>query len=97
MVQYIFGHSSEEIIKMYIATIDDKKDRYVSDLGSYLQTSYSGNEYVVDNSPMITFRTSDLRKLISDIDFGSKNIKDTSNDVYIISNFLSLAEGMRVK
>lgn len=67
IIQYIFGHSSEEITKVYIGTIDEKKDKFVGDLSDYLENSYVGKAYEIDNSPVITLKTADLRELIQSI------------------------------
>ena len=67
IIQYIFGHSSEEITKVYIGTIDEKKDKFVGDLSDYLESSYIGKACEIDNSPVITLKTADLRELIQSI------------------------------
>lgn len=109
IIQLTFGHASEEITRRYIGDINKTMDRYGNDLSDYLSLSYNGGEYCVDNSPVITFKTSDLRKLISDIYMrGKESCKPSyfpsyflsengTNDIDTINDLISMAESMRVK
>lgn len=98
IIQYIFGHSSEEITKVYIGTIDEKKDKFVNDLSDYLEDSYCGKSYEVDNSPVITLKTSDFRELIQRIytegmRSSDKNGTEIASD---IGKFITIAESKMV-
>ena len=97
IIQYIFGHSSEEITKVYIGTIDERKDQFVNDLSDYLENSYVGKSFEIDNSPIITFRTQDLRQIVSDIYMEAKHNIGKTDDVSIINSLVTMAEKMRVK
>ncbi len=99
IMQLMFGHSSEEITRRYIGDIDETKDRYGRDLSDYLSQSYKGVEYQVDDSPVITFKTSDLRKLVSCIYLkGKENHNENgADDIAIINDLISMAESMRIK
>ena len=98
IIQYIFGHSSEKITKVYIGTIDEKKDKFVNDLSDYLETSYVGKSYEIDNSPVITLKTADLRELIQQI--YTEGISANSNNGTEISSaigkFITIAESKMV-
>ena len=98
IIQYIFGHSSEEITKVYIGTIDEKKDKFVSDLSDYLETSYVGKAYEIDNSPVITLKTADLRELIQQIytEGMSANGQNGTEIASAITKFTSIAESKMV-
>ena len=98
IIQYIFGHSSEEITKVYIGTIDEKKDKFVSDLSDYLENSYAGKSFEIDNSPVITLKTVDLRELIQAIytEGMSANIKDGTEIASAIGKFITIAESKMV-
>ena len=98
IIQYIFGHSSEEITKVYIGTIDEKKDKFVSDLSDYLETSYVGKAYEIDNSPVITLKTADLRELIQSI-YTEGMFASSQNGTEIasaIGKFITIAESKMV-
>lgn len=98
IIQYIFGHSSEEITKVYIGTIDEKKDKFVSDLSDYLENSYIGKAYEIDNSPVITLKTADLRDLIQQIytEGMSANSQDGTEIASAIGKFITIAESKMV-
>ena len=98
IIQYIFGHSSEEITKVYIGTIDEKKDKFVGDLSDYLENSYEGKAYEIDNSPVITLKTADLRELIQAIytEGMSANVNDGTEIASAINKFTSIAESKMV-
>lgn len=98
IIQYIFGHSSEEITKVYIGTIDEKKDKFVNDLSDYLENSYVGKAYEIDNSPVITLKTADLRELIQEIYTEGMSVS-SQNGIEIasaIGKFISIAESKMV-
>lgn len=98
IIQYIFGHSSEEITKVYIGTIDEKKDKFVSDLSDYLENSYVGKAYEIDNSPVITLKTADLRELIQEIYTEGMSVSG-QNGIEVasaIGKFISIAESKMV-
>lgn len=98
IIQYIFGHSSEEITKVYIGTIDEKKDKFVNDLSDYLENSYVGKAYEIDNSPVITLKTADLRDLIQEIYTEGMSVS-SQNGIEIasaIGKFISIAESKMV-
>lgn len=94
IIQYIFGHSSEEITKVYIGTIDEKKDKFVNDLSDYLATSYDGKSFEIDNSPVITLKAADLRDLIQSIYIEGMSATDKSGTeiASAIGKFISIAE-----
>ena len=98
IIQYIFGHSSEEITKVYIGTIDEKKDKFVGDLSDYLENSYVGKAYEIDNSPVITLKTADLRELIQSIytEGMSASSQDGTEIASAIGKFIAIAESKMV-
>lgn len=99
IIQYIFGHSSEEITKVYIGTIDEKKDKFVNDLSDYLENSYDGKSYEIDNSPVITLKTADLRELIQSIYMDGMLSTDRSGAeiASAIGKFITIAESKMVR
>lgn len=98
IIQYIFGHSSEEITKVYIGTIDEKKDKFVNDLSDYLENSYDGKCYEIDNSPVITLKAADLRELIQTIytEGMSANGRGGAEIASAIGKFITIAESKMI-
>lgn len=100
IIQYLFGHSSEEITRLYIATIDEKMEKYIDDFSVALKAFMNGENYEVDNSPVVHFKTQDLRKIVSDIYFKGKQSaisNDGKSDIDIINDLLTEVERIRVQ
>lgn len=100
IIQYLFGHSSEEITRKYIATIDEKMEKYMDDFSIALKTYLEGNEYEVDNSPVVHFRTQDIRKIVSDIYLKGKQSalgNDGKSDIDIINELVTEMEKIRIQ
>ena len=97
IIQYLFGHSSEETTKLYIGTIDEQKDKFVNDLSEYLNLSYSGKSFEIDNSPVITLKTADLRDLLQSVYVRGMTATDKSGVAIAsdIGEFISIAENKR--
>lgn len=92
MVQFMFGHSSEDITKEYIGAIDEKIDRYVEDYSNYLKDCSDGRTVTIDTSPVISIKSNDLREILQKA-LGHKN---RDNDIEILNQLLSMVEEMRV-
>lgn len=97
ILKILLGHSSEKITEVYIGDIDETKDLFVSDFSKFLEKSYSGEEYMIDNSPVITFRTQDLRQMVSDIYMEAKHNMGKADDITIINSLITMVENMRVR
>ena len=97
ILKILFGHSSEKITEVYIGDIDETKDLFVSDFSKFLEKSYGGEEYMIDDSPVITFRTQDLRQMVSNIYMEAKRNIGKSDDVSVINSLITMAENMRVR
>ena len=100
IIQYLFGHSSEEITRLYIATIDEKMEKYIDDFSVALKSFMNGENYEVDNSPVVHFKTQDLRKIVSDIYLkGKQSALDSGgkSDIDIINDLITEMEKTRIQ
>lgn len=100
IIQYLFGHSSEEITRRYIAAIDDAMGRYINDFSDTLEKYLEGEEYEIDSSPVISFKAQDMRKIVSDIYLKGKESALSSNgdsDIDIINDLITEVEKMRIQ
>lgn len=100
IIQYLFGHSSEEITRRYIGEIDEKMDRYMEDMSVATKAYLEGKDYEIDNSPVIHFKTQDLRKMVSDIYFRGKLSaisNDGKSDVDVINDLITEVEKIRIQ
>ncbi|MSA02202.1 tyrosine-type recombinase/integrase [Lactonifactor sp. BIOML-A3] len=92
MVQFMFGHSSEDITKGYIGAIDEKIDRYTEDYSDYLKNCMEGKDINIDKSPVISIKYGDLRVILQE----ALTITSEKNDIAAMNQLLSMVEEMRV-
>ena len=64
IVQSMFGHSDPNITKMYIGAIDEKIDKYNIDYAEYLLDVSSGKEVAVQNTPIYSLKSDDIREIL---------------------------------
>lgn len=98
-IQFLFGHASEQITRHYIGEIGQEMDKYMEDISTATKAYFEGNGYEVDNSPVMSFRTQDIRKMVSDIYIKGKQSAlsgDGLNDMEIINGLISDMEKMRL-
>ena len=85
ILQDIYNHSSESITSRYIGLTKSKTDKYYDDMGNFFNdTIFGKNEMVIDNAPVVTIATADLRDIIKmAYDEGMKNHSETDYNVHI--------------
>lgn len=96
MVQFMFGHSSEDITKGYIAAIDEKIDKFTQDYSDYLIAKRDGKSFDINNSPVIVLRTSDLREVLQKAYLMGKNNQNGEDDIGVMNRLISLVEELCV-
>lgn len=97
MVQFMFGHSSENITKGYIGAIDEKIDKFTQDYSDYLVAKRDGKSFDINSSPVIVLRTVDLREILQKAYLSGKGNPTGENDIEIINQLLELVESKCVK
>lgn len=97
MVQFMFGHSSEDITKGYIGAIDEKIDKFTQDYSDYLVAKRDGKEFDVNNSPVIVLRTPDLREVLQKAYITGKENSVGENDIEAMNQLLSMVENLCFK
>lgn len=98
-IQFLFGHSSEQITRHYIGEIGEEMDKYMEDISNATKTYMEYGQYEVDNSPVMAFRVQDVRKAISDIYFkGKQSVAENKgvSDMEIINQLITDMERMRL-
>lgn len=85
ILQEIYNHSSESMTMRYIGLTKSKADKYYDDMGEFFTDSIFGkNEMIIDNAPVVTIATSDLRDIIKmAYDEGMKNHSETDYNVHV--------------
>lgn len=103
IIQYLFGHASEDITRRYIGEIDERMDEYMDDLSDATKAYLNGEGYEVDNSPVITFRTADLREVVTNIytagmnEFEANKDRNMSDVMARINELISDVEKRRIQ
>lgn len=98
-IQFLFGHSSEQITRHYIGEIGQEMDRYMEDMSTAAKSYMECGQYEVDNSPVMAFRVQDIRKIVSDIYFkGKQSVVENNSisDVEIINGLITDMEKIRL-
>ena len=64
ILQKFFNHSSRETTMRYIGLSQEKQDKYSSDWGNVMSDIVNGKEIAIENTPVVTLKTEDLRAII---------------------------------
>ena len=64
VLQKFFNHSSREITLRYIGLTQEKQDQYSSDWGNVMSDIVDGKDIAIENTPVVTLKTEDLRAII---------------------------------
>ena len=64
VLQKFFNHSSRETTMRYIGLSQEKQDKYSSDWGNVMSDIVNGKEIAIENTPVVTLKTEDLRAII---------------------------------
>ncbi len=100
IIQYLFGHTSEEITRGYIATISETMGDYMEDFSSYIQLSFEGKTYEINNMPIISLQVSDLRNIIQkayNLGIGNSLVQDVNTHMEIMNQLVSEMEKIRIQ
>lgn len=94
VLQSVLGHESIETTKIYIDVVDEKAAKMFDDVSSYIRDADRGILPAIDNTPITTLRTNDLRDvLIAAYKYG----KDGENDeMGTLNLLLSIVDKKRV-
>ena len=64
VLQKFFNHSSRETTLSYIGLSQEKQDQYSSDWGNVMSDIVDGKNIAIENTPVITLKTDDLRDIL---------------------------------
>ena len=64
ILQKFFNHSSRETTLKYIGLSQEKQDKYSSDWGNVVSDVSEGKQIAIENTPVVTLKTEDLRNII---------------------------------
>ena len=63
-LQRFFGHSSREMTANYIGLSQEKQDKYSNDWANVMSDISEGRPVTIENTPVITIKSNDLRDII---------------------------------
>ena len=93
VLERFFNHSDRATTLRYIGLTQEKQDKYSLDWGNVMTDVLDGKKPTIENSPVVTLKSSDLRDiLISAIKKG----RERSDDLSILNNLISTIEQKRV-
>lgn len=94
VLQSILGHESIEMTKIYIDIVDEKATKMFEDVSCYIRDADKGILPAIDNTPIITLRTNDLRDvLIAAYRYGQNGKND---EMGTLNRLLSIVDEKRV-
>lgn len=65
IIQSIFNHTDTSITLKYIGLSEERKRKYFDDFGNVIRNVETGNtDVVVNNSPIVSLRHEDLRRIM---------------------------------
>ena len=99
ILQRFFGHSDRNITSHYIGLTREQEDQYVKDNGNLMEDVKNGRRPALENLPVITLQTQDLRDIIQMAYMEGKNntaINDTEEHLDAINTIMNLIDEMRV-
>lgn len=94
ILQSIFNHTDTETTLKYIGLSEIRKKEYFNDFGDMISNVENGNtEVMINNSPIISLKHEDLRKIISYI-IENKNI---DSDINIFNKAMDMVDKLKIK
>lgn len=99
VLQSIYVHDSSETTKIYIDIIDEKAQKYFNDVADFVSQKENGTDLVIQNMPVITLNTSDLRSVVIKaykLGAENKNNPDAADHMDIINDLISELENIRI-
>lgn len=81
ILQDIFNHTDQQVTMRYIGLSDERKRQYFEDMGDVVRKLNQGDaELKINNSPIISIKTSDLRKVLIQAIGNQENSTEILND-----------------
>lgn len=92
ILQEILAHNDIKTTMKYIGLTGERKHQYFTDISEFMKGVEDGKEEVIDNTPVVSLKTSVLRDIISFV------IKDrnSNNDVDLMNEAMKMVETSRI-
>lgn len=91
-LQSIFNHADTSITLKYIGLSEERKKKYFNDFGDVIRRVENGDtEVIINNSPIVSLRHEDLRKVIM---FA---IQSDKSDIETFNSAMSMVDELKIK
>lgn len=91
-LQSIFNHADTSITLKYIGLSEERKKKYFNDFGDVIRRVENGDtEVIINNSPIVSLRHEDLRKVIM---FA---IQSSQSDIEIFDSAMNMVDELKIK
>lgn len=84
ILQRIFAHSDPQVTLSYIGLSRNREVQYFEDNGDFIKDIMDGGKPEIDNAPVVTIKTADLREVISAAYNAGREGTDEANPDYHI-------------
>lgn len=93
ILQRFFNHSDRKVTIDYIGLTQEKQDNYSNDWANVMGDVLDGINPTIENSPVITLKSDDLRDVII---MAIKRGRESSEDLNVLNDLISIVEQKRV-
>ena len=93
VLQKFFNHSDRATTLRYIGLTQEKQDNYSNDWANVMGDVLDGKSPTIENSPVITLKSDDLREVII---LAIKRGRESSEDLNVLNDLISIVEQKRV-
>lgn len=97
ILQKFFNHSDRATTLRYIGLTQEKQDNYSKDWGKVMEDVIAGKQIILENSPVITLKTQDLREILKEAYLlGENRNSGKITDIDAMNMLIEKTEKMRI-
>lgn len=93
ILQQILAHTDIKTTMKYIGLTQERKRQYFVDIADFIKGVSEGKEELIDNTPVVSLKTSTLRDILS---FVIKNRNTNISDIELLNEAMGMVETSRI-
>ena len=93
VLQRFFNHSDRSVTVKYVGLTQEKQDNYSRDWANVMTDILDGKNPTIENSPVVTLKSEDLRDILV---LAIKKSREDSDDMNVLNSLISIVEQKRV-
>ena len=99
ILQSVFRHSNKSTTMNYVGITKERVQNYFNDIGELFSKAAIGETYKINNTPVVSLQTNDLRDLLNiAYQEGIKNANgDATDHVNFVNEMMEIVEEMMIK